>query len=116
LSELYRKTAGKLHNHAKIFLNATVIDNLSWLARTIPSSIGIRFVDAGQWDDGAADLVMWTDASGKYGLSFVFAGNGFVYQHRSPEPGSPSIDIFFLELLAILSGIHHVANFAHPPH
>ena len=36
LSEIYRKIAGKLHNHAKIFLNATVIDNLTWLAKTIP--------------------------------------------------------------------------------
>jgi hypothetical protein len=115
LSEIYRKTAGKLYSHGKIFLNATVVDNLTWLAKTIPSSIGIRFVDVGRWNDEDADLVMWTDASGKYGLSFVYAGNGFVYQLRSPKPGSPSVDIFFLELLAILSGIHHVANFPHPP-
>jgi hypothetical protein len=32
ITELYRKTAGKLYNHAKIYLNATVIDNLSWLS------------------------------------------------------------------------------------
>ena len=32
LSEIYRKTAGKLYNHTKIYLNATVIDNLTWLA------------------------------------------------------------------------------------
>lgn len=115
LSEIYRKTAGKLHSHGKIYLNATVIDNLTWLAKTIPESIGIRFVDVGRWNDEEADLVMWTDASGKYGLSFVFAGNGFVYQLRSSKPGSPPVDIFFLELLAILSGIHHVANFTHPP-
>jgi hypothetical protein len=115
LTELYRKTAGKLHNHAKIYLNATVVDNLSWLARTIPSSIGIRFVDTGRWSEEGADFVMWTDASGKHGLSFVYAGNGFVYQRRLPKPGSPSVDIFFLEMLAILSGIHHVALFARPP-
>jgi hypothetical protein len=115
LTELYRKTAGKLHNHAKIYLNATVIDNLSWLSRTIPTSIGIRFVDAGKWNEVDADLIMWTDASGKHGLSFVFAGNGFVYQRQSPKLGSSSVDIFFLEMLAILSGIHHVAHFAHPP-
>jgi hypothetical protein len=115
LSELYRKTAGKLHNHAKIFLNATVIDNLSWLAQTIPVSVGIRFIDAGKWGEENADFIMWTDASGKLGLSFVFAGNGFVYQLQPPRPGSSPIDIFFLELLAILSGIHHIAHFTHPP-
>jgi hypothetical protein len=115
LSELYRKTAGKLHSHARIYLNATVVDNLAWLARTIPASIGIRFVDAGRWNEADADFVMWTDASGRHGLSFTFAGNGFVYQLQSPEQGAPPVDIFFLELLAILSGIHHVANFSHPP-
>lgn len=115
LSEIYRKTAGKFHNHAKIFLNATVIDNLTWLARTIPTSIGIRFVDAGRWTDEDADFILWIDASGKHGLAFVFAGNGFIYQLQTPKPGSPSIDIFFLELLAILSGIHHVAHLTHPP-
>ena len=115
LSELYRKTAGKLHSHAKIHLNATVVNDLNWLARTIPKSIGIRFVDTGKWDEDDADLVMWTDASGKLGLSFVYAGNGFLYQIKHPKPGFPCVDIFFLELLAILSGIHHVALFASPP-
>ena len=115
LSEIYRKTAGKLHNHAKIYLNAVVVDNLTWLARTIPASIGVHFIDVGKWNEEDADLVLWTNASGKYVLSFVYAGNGFVYQLQSPMPGSPPIDIFFLELLAILSGIHHIAHFTHPP-
>ena len=60
-------------------------------------------------------LTLWTDASERYGLSFVYSGNGFVYQLQSPMPGSPPIDIFFLELLAILSSIHHIAHFTHPP-
>jgi hypothetical protein len=115
LSEIYRKTAGKTHSHGKIFLNATVVDNLAWLARTIPASTGIRFVDTGKWNEQDADLVIWTDASGKYGLSFTYAGNGFVYQLQAPKNRSPKVDIFFLELLAILSGIHHVALFPHPP-
>lgn len=77
LSELYRKTAGKLHNHAKILLNATVVNDLNWLAQTIPKSIGIRFVDAGKWSEDDADFVMWTDASGKLGLSFMQAMDFF---------------------------------------
>jgi len=58
---------------------------------------------------------MWTDASGKLGLGFAYAGNGFLYQLQQPKPCSPLVDIFFLELLAILSGIHHIAHFAYPP-
>jgi hypothetical protein len=93
-----------------------VIDNLSWLASTIPNSIGICFVDAGQWSDNVADFVLWTDASGKHGLAFVFAGNGFAYQLQPSSQGAPVVDIFFLKLLAILSSIHHVVNLAKPPH
>ena len=81
----------------------------------ISASIGIEFVDTGKWSDEEADFVMWTVASGKHGLSFVFAGNGFSYQLHSSSPGSPSINIFFLELLAILSGIFHVAHLSHLP-
>jgi hypothetical protein len=114
LNELYRKTAGKQHIHAKVHLNAAVIDDLSWLHFIIPRSIGIRFVDVGQWADESADFVVWTDASGKLGLSFVYAGNGFFYQLK-PQADSSTVDIFFLEMVAILSAIHHIVNFAHPP-
>jgi hypothetical protein len=114
LTELYRKTAGKAHSCTKIYLNATIIDNLTWLATTILNSIRVHFVDATQWDDNAANFVLWTDASGKHGLAFVFASNGFAYQLCPPSPGSPSVDIFFLKLLAILSSVHYVANLAKP--
>jgi hypothetical protein len=94
LSKLYHKTAGKVHSHAKIYLNAMVINNLSWLAPTIPNSIGICFVDAGQWSDNVADFVLWTDASGKHSLAFVFTGNGFAYQLQPSSQGAPVVDFF----------------------
>ena len=80
-----------------------------------PNNPSIRFVNAGRWSEEDADLALWTDASGRHGLLFVFAGNGFVYQLQPPRPGFPPVDIFFLEMLAILSGIHHIAHFLHPP-
>lgn len=61
-----------------------------------------------------ADFVVWTDASLKLALAFVYVGLGFVYQ-LNPDLLSLKVDIFFLELLAILSSIHHVASFKHPP-
>lgn len=67
-----------------------------------------------QWDDEGADIVVWTDASLKLALSFYYASNGFVYQLQPCLP-TISIDIFFLELVAILSDIHHVASFSKPP-
>ncbi|PBK59924.1 hypothetical protein ARMSODRAFT_844405, partial [Armillaria solidipes] len=39
---------------------------------------------------------------------------GYVYQLHPPPPGT-IIDIFFLELIAILSAIHFIASLPHPP-
>jgi hypothetical protein len=114
LTELYRKMRGKTRSYHSVFINAEVKSDLTWLASTIPESIGVRFVDSGLWDDADADMVMWTDASLRHALSFVYAGNGFVYQLSEP-PANCKIDIFFLELVAILSAIHHTASFSTPP-
>lgn len=65
-------------------------------------------------DDQEADFVLWTDASLRLGLAFVYAGHSFTYA-ISPSSTKDRIDIFFLEFLAILSAVHHVALFRHPP-
>lgn len=114
LSELYRKMAGKSFRFTKIFINAMVRDDLTWLSTMLPDAIGVRFVDSTHWLDSQADMIVWTDAALWLGLSFVFAGNGYVYQLHPPPPGT-IINIFFLELIAILSAIHFVASLPHPP-
>jgi hypothetical protein len=114
LSELYRKTAGKTLMHAGIALNADVVMNLEWLIEVIPKAIGVHFVDTTHWDNHEADFVLWTDASLRLGLAFVYAGRGFTYA-LSPNTSTDKIDIFFLELVAILSAVHHIALFSHPP-
>jgi hypothetical protein len=57
---------------------------------------------------------MWTDASLRLALSFVYGNNGFIYQLRECPP-NVKINIFFLKLIAILSAIHHLASFKSPP-
>jgi hypothetical protein len=114
LSELYRKMSGKFHAYRGIHINASVTAELTWLASVIPRSIGVRLIDSGLWGLEDADFVVWTDASLRHGLGFTFAGNGFYYQLREC-PSNVSIDIFFLELVAILSAIHYVASLPHPP-
>ena len=114
LTELYRKTSGKVRN-PKIFINSTIRNDLTWLANTIPRAIGVRFIDNGMWADAEADIVMWTDASLTQAIAFVYKEEGFVYQIQSP-PANIKVDIFFLELSGILSAIHHTAtNFRSPP-
>ena len=114
LSELYHKISRKSHPSHGVFINAKVKSNLTRLASIIPRSIGVRFVDSGQWPDSGADLIVWTDVSLHLALSFVYGNNGFLYQLRK-SPLNIKIDIFFLELVAIMSAIHHVASFASPP-
>lgn len=105
---------GKSNSNAGIYLNQEVIRDLSWFASIIPRSIGVRFVDATTWHDEDADMVMWTDASLRMALSFVYSLHGFVYQLKPCPPGI-AIDIFFLELIAILSAVHHAASLPQPP-
>jgi hypothetical protein len=114
LSELYRKMSGKVHANKGLFLNAQVREDLGWLIDIIPAAIGVRFIDTGLWNNSDADMVVWTDASLKLALSFVYASNGFVYQ-LNPSASEPKVDIFFLELLAILSAIYHVAHLPQTP-
>ena len=99
---------------AGIALNAGVVTDLEWLVDIIPKAIGVHFVDATHWDNRDADLVLWTDASLRLGLGFVYANRGSTYA-ISPSSSKEKIDIFFLELVAILSAVHHVALFSHPP-
>ena len=79
-----------------------------WLASIIQRLISIRFIDS------EADLVVWTDASLHLALSFVYGNCGFVYQLCECPPNI-KINIFFLELVTIMSIIHHIRSFASPP-
>lgn len=105
LSELYHKVAGKNLMHAGIALNSDVVRDLEWLITVIPKAIGVHFVSSTHWDDWEADMVLWTDASLRLGLAFVYSGCGFAYA-LSPNESKEKIDIFFLELIAILSTQH----------
>ena len=114
LSKLYRKMWGKLNSSSGIPLNREVKTDLTWLRDVIPRSIGIRFVENMCWSDEDAVMVVWTDASLCLGLGCYYASNALVYQLH-PPPADMKIDIFFLELIAILSAIFHVASFPTPP-
>lgn len=111
LQVLYDKM--KHYSMAKIYLNKSVVQNLTWLKVTIPSHTGVWFIDNGLWADKDADRTIWTDASSKFRLSFVY-NEGKIAVAHAYEPGERSspqykVNIFFLELMAILSAIHHFA-------
>ena len=113
LQEMYCKMSGKKHSFSRIFLNANVISDLVWLNDTVSHCIGVHFVDSIFWDDSDTDIIFWTDASSKLALSFVFSNRGFIYQLNRDQ--SIKIDIFFLELVAILSAINYAVHLPSPP-
>lgn len=80
----------------------------------IPKAIGVQFLDKGFWADSDADMTVWTDANLRDGLAFSFSNHGFVYQQRLRALDN-TVDIFFLELVAILSAIHHFTCLSRPP-
>ena len=114
LTEMYRKISGKTWSHCTIPINAGVTADLGWLKSIIRSAIGVHFVSSGVWSDRDADMVMWTDASLHNALAFVYANRGFLYPIK-PAPAGTKIDIFFLELVAIVSAIHHAGSLDRPP-
>lgn len=114
LACLYAKMRGKIICNGHIPLNATVHERIYWFINIARLSSGVRFTDSLQWPDTDADMVAWTDASG-VGLSFVYAGNGFTYRTKTAPASAPTIDIFWREMLAILSLVHYVGSFTKPP-
>jgi hypothetical protein len=59
-------------------------------------------------------MVMWTDASLCDALAFVYSNKGFLYPIKALLEGK-KIGIFFLELLAIASAVHHAGLLPQPP-
>lgn len=114
LTEMYQKISGKNWSHCSVPINAAVIADLTWLKTIIPSAIGIQFTDISLWSDFEADMVLWTDASLCNTLAFVYSNKGFLYPIWTPPVGV-NVDIFFLELLAIASAIHHTGSLPRPP-
>ena len=114
LSKMYYKVGGKAWAYCGIFVNTEVQNDLTWPQCVILQAISVHFIDAGLWSDSQANFEVWTDANSKFGLSFVYHTTGFFYKSCEPTSTAPKVDIFFLELVTILS-IHHVASLQHPP-
>ncbi|KAJ4467048.1 hypothetical protein J3R30DRAFT_3850302, partial [Lentinula aciculospora] len=113
LSEMNSKVSSKDGMKLGVPINVAVRERLSWFRDVIPHSVGVHLLSDGTWKDYDVDMVLWCNAS-KVRLGFCYAGNGFFYE-LSLEDGSPLVDIFFLELLAILSALDFVSHLQSPP-
>jgi hypothetical protein len=114
LSSLYGKITGKSRANARIYLNSSIIRELSWLSNYISTAPPVRIFSATSWDPvearsaGLHQLEVFTDAS-SIALAYYFPALGLAYHAQLP-PNSPSDTIFWYEALAVCSAINHAAN------
>ncbi|KZT42580.1 DNA/RNA polymerase, partial [Sistotremastrum suecicum HHB10207 ss-3] len=109
LQSSYEKIAGKSHQHAMIYLNAAVKQDLTWFADYIASSSGINLITADLWDIGDAEDIFYCDAS--------LSGLGFWSPNRLigaycilPSLPTTSHSIFYNETLSVVSALQFIAD------
>jgi hypothetical protein len=105
LSMLYSKMSGKSEILKPIWVNATMVRELHWLADHVDCSDGVHILESTEWSADDASLTVYTDAC-LTGLGFWIPkdNTGFTSPVLSTYP------IFFLEALAVLSTLHHICN------
>jgi hypothetical protein len=102
---LYSKMSGKSEILKPIWVNATMVRELHWLADHVDRSNGIHILESTEWSADDASLTVYMDAC-LTGLGFWIPkdNTGFTSPVLSTYP------IFFLEALAVLSTLHHICN------
>jgi len=107
LRSSYDKITGKTHPKAPMFLNRSVIQDLSWLASTMETSDGVCMLDTIAWDPKDADLQIFCDATlSSLGFYCPMLAAAFV---SSPE-SLPLHTILFQETLCVVSAIAWAAT------
>lgn len=113
LTEMYQKMSGKIHSGGLVPLNRKVREDLEWLKGELAVTDGVRFIGDSHWTDDKADMEIWTDAAPNLGLAFCYGAEGYVY--KILPPSGDVVNIFFLEMMAILSAIANAASRPTPP-
>jgi len=109
LSNLYAKMSGKNEPFAKIHVNQAVISDLTWFLERICLSSGVHLIEDPDWDQEAADVVLFTDAC-PTGLGFFYLKDLRRFQCIIDYAGgntAPKETIFFFEVLAVCSALLH---------
>ena len=81
LSAVYSKTVGKNWDLATIRVNTTIVHELSWVARHIACSSGVRLLKSVEWDprnNESQAFSAYTDAPG-VGLGFFLPSLKLVF-------------------------------------
>src|SRR5882724_4821579 len=103
LQSSYAKIAGKHIARGSIHLNRAVIHHFNWLADTIEASDSVHMLDAIEWNEQDANLVIYYDAS-LSGLGFVAPQLKLSFYVLTPDD-SPLQTIFFFKALCISAAI-----------
>jgi len=108
LSNLYAKMSGKTESFAKIHVNQAIVTDLTWFLNRICLSSGVHLIEDPDWDQAAADVVLFADAC-LSGLGFFYLRDLRGYQ-CAIDYGAPKETILFFEALAVCSALLHALD------
>jgi hypothetical protein len=115
LNPFHAKIAGKTHRFATIPLNKEVTISLTWFRDRVSSVPGVSILEAEEWSEEDADLVIWCDActgdkQRPAGLGFWIPQLLLGFFGQGPDEYPPNLQktgsIFFLEALCVLSALN----------
>ena len=114
LQSSYEKIRGKTHPLGQIFLNRSVIRDLSWFADRVETSQGINIMEMRHWDSSDAEVTFLTDAT-LTGLVFWAPALDLAFVAPITPDSLRYGDIFFNEALTIVSALSWSATLCPSP-
>ncbi len=113
-SASYAKLQGKVIPLAPIQLNKSVIQDLTWFTHCISNSAGVNFLEVHHWDEGDAEISLWTNAS-NIGLAFWSPEVESAFVESIKDSNVHYGNIFFNKALAVISAIDWAAHLPDKP-
>jgi hypothetical protein len=114
LSAVYNKMSGKTQQHQPVWINQSIVNELSWFTRHVEASDGVLMLDSIEWSEEDADLTLYSDACG-FGMGFWAPRLLTGFQCPIPPSNDPP-RIFFDEALAVVSALDYACRLTTVPH
>jgi hypothetical protein len=100
----YQKISGKQIPNAPLYLNRSIIANLTWFGQMVRESEPIHMLAANVWEAHEADLTLWCDAASTGGLGFWSPSHQKGFASELP-PNPPTSTIYYFKALCVVSAL-----------
>jgi hypothetical protein len=100
--------SGKSQQHQPIWINQSIVNELSWFTCHVEGSDGVLLLDSVEWSEEDADLVLYSDACA-FGMGFWAPRLSTGFQCPITASENPP-RIFFDEALAVVSALDYATH------